>query len=1158
MSTCIQVISADGKPSVAFIQLLKKHKGNETKALNEFAVNELRAGRDSYLLSSSGIVDSKALVNSLFSFNDEFSSTLEAQIRNNEDSIFRKDINSASKAEMIRYNDAKGNSVYRPASEKKEALNEIISQTKELKDKVGDKMHDVYQAHANGDLESESSKNFGDNVFPAILESISGLIPSQIKPYSDFAAEPWYIQSLASEKIMVHVTKDSNGNNIYDFIAPTYALANQDFNGSRNEFIAKKLLGTQTLSEAHGITMNGTMANRKLLTLAILASSINAHDPTASFRSARFVSVRGQGQFKHLDIGYGMKVLHRLSQIPAISQSLPNELKFIHNSTAEALIERVNADAVTLLFDMYESSYVNPNKDDFTVPYGVRDKRAMLEAVNRRIYFLMRAHSNKVGSQKEYEIANSTPGREMLMLVRAKEQLMMIEGLDYRGKNSQVRMGFYTSQISMQGEYANSALNLVFQEVHALNDSLRQRYKNKHLEKMRVIVKKFIKDNDGSSAKSFLINDTQGYYENLYEQIELRTLQPDGQLSSAKQKINIMMMKNPDDLKNNLTTSERTFIREVIALHKSSLIDLIEKKFKDKLINAKGYKDAEEWYNQEYKHKELLMPVGRKKSSELLASGDIKSAWNGFTDDFTNIYNLNDEGQSNKDFIFSRFGSATPQIGGIYGSDQRLKSLGIEFMNGEMVLVNPNKNNTASLNVEQLINQSAFNNNKAFYETEFNSLYTTGKMLLLNDKLNDRTEEMKTLKIMFESIVYGDIEKLDLVKGKNPMKVVNALRKFSTAGTLTLNYNSALLATYGANLSLISDALSQRHGDYFFNFKDYMVALTWIVAHPSKFDKLIDLFMWHESDEVNLLFSDKYQESQKGVWRSRFGTIMHSAGDRLVRGLILTSQLQHDGLLDNFIEKDDKLIYDWSKDKRNKVEIDAIKENLEYRGIENLPYDEVMMRSLTTISGKIMGAYTDNDKARFQASEAGKIIGQFKAYLGARATNLYMEGFENSNIRHYEVDKAGKLSIHTYYQEGIYQSFVQMVKEIERLGAVQGYQSLRPEQQANLRKLVIDVSLFGASALAYAAIRSGLEDKDKEWMDNWKYLRYAWYDIMGTYNIADFLMAISTPIVLLYLQRVTRAVWNLITLDLERAKDNAKSLFAPVRTFQDLHTLITN
>lgn len=1156
MSNCIYVMDGEGNASPIFTQLLAKHKGDEEAALREFALNELIAEKTSFSLGTA-IADAKTFLNSLFRIVDEFSTDNENSLRRSLEANLVAKKNASSGLMEIYYYSATGQLLSAPESEKSNVIEKIIADKRALKNETGTKLLGVFKAHASGNMPEEAQKTFGDTAYGLVKQSVIGLVPGQVRDYSEFSAEPWFIPGLASEKILVHVKTLGTGKKVYDFIFPSNSHGQKAFSAAGNTFIGAKYLGSNTLSEANGITVAENVKGRKQITASLLTASIKYHEPDSIVSSARFLSFAGEGHLEYLDLFDGLQNVKNLFRLPEFSKSISGDLSHLKTKPEIFDTAGMNMDYVSVLFEEYESGGgTGKEVEEFKKAFTKRDKLSMLQAVNRRMYLIMKTHGRVIGGKKEYEIADTPAGKEMLRLAKAKEQLMMKEGMDYRNLNTQKQMGFVESWVHTQGEYANAQINLTMQEVNAIEDGIKQRYKNKHLTKMQASINKFIKANGGVNARGAVLNDTQSYFKNLYDSIKVRRLDENGQYSADLVEVQVMRFKDPNDTSNNLTQAERIFIREMIELHKESLIRMMDKKINDGL--EKGYASGAEWYEKRYKSQELLIPVTRKSSSELLANGEIKASVDSFMDDFTNVYNLNDQGQSNKEYIFGKYGSASSQIGGEFGSDNRLKSLGLEYINDELVLVDPNKNKAASFNIEQSLNISALNNEKAAMEMEFHTVYEASKLILLNDKLADRGREVETLKAMFENLVYGDMETMDLIKNKNHMKVVGGLRKITSLGTLSLNWKSAALATLGSNMSLVSDALAQRYGKHFFNFGDYSKAIVWASSNPVMFDKLIDLFMFHESDEVNLMFSSKYQAAQKGVYKSRFNTIMHSAGDRLVRGILLASQLHHDGLLDNFREDSDgNLIYDWTKDQRPDPVKKAIQDNLTYRGVENLPYDEVMMRSLTTISGKVMGSFTDADKARFQAHEGAKVFAQFKAYLGARLTNLYSEGFENVNIRHYEVDDKGQLSIKNYYQEGIYQSVVHAYKELHRLRSYgAAMDSLRPEQISNLIKLRNDLAIFGGMAFAYGALAGLDDDKTSENSEWFKYLKYAWLDVVGTYNMSDYLAGIGSPVMITYLSRLATASWNIATLNLDTGVNQAVNLFGPTKTFRDIYNLV--
>jgi hypothetical protein len=710
----------------------------------------------------------------------------------------------------------------------------------------------------------------------------------------------------------------------------------------------------------------------------------------------------------------------------------------------------------------------------------------------------------------------------------------------------------------------NAQLNMVYNEYNSAALGFKQRFDDSLKEKAPIIkeyIAAFEKDK-GVSGRSKILNYTEAFYENLYEKVKMKTYS-NGQVSDKMAEVNIRKFKDPNDLKNGLQAYERKFIQSMVAYHKKSIIRFIGKKIQDKEISSELYKSPEDWYEAKYKNQELLMPVMRKLSGNFIAEGKVKNAFTSALEEGNDFLEITPRDLM-EDRIYRSEGSATMQLGNKYGSEGRMKSLGIEEINGEYVLVSPTVNERSMGDVEQIMQSSVFQNFKFEFEPSLTATYAAAKIILIQEAIKtgiNRKNELAHLDALFKNMLYN--ERDNIIQGnKNPQKGLDLVRNLTSTTTLAFNVKSMLLATSGNAFALISNAISQRFGDQYFNGKDLVTSLNWSTKNSDKFSAIVNAFMFHDANESALVFSSKYKEGERGFIKNHHMMLMHNIGDRFTRGLVLISQLKHEGLLDNFIFDDSgNLKYDWSKDKRSEKIKNHIRDKNAKQEKRDLPYDDIQVNTLTSITSKMFGAYTDEDRTRINTNGLAQWMFQFKGYLVARSNELVQTGFDNTNIAWYSEDSKGDLKLSSFYQEGMANTVFHFYNEMKRLegNPIEAWKNMKPEQKKNMQKLVSDVLMFGALMLIYGAVVAADDDEDKTMtpaerkakLSAYQYLKYAFLDIVGVYNVNDYVDGV-TPASIPVIKRYGNALWDFVSLDFDGAFDKTILKTGPGKTATDV------
>jgi len=1164
--SCYKIEDENGENDPRFLALVESFKGDEESALKEYVKSfVLKKGRFQYSVSDD-YKDSEEFLKGSFSVNDKFTPSDEIKIKNNKDSYYKeKSVDGSRK--FIFYN-ANGTTEIIDPSDLDTKINQLIKDKKSMNESLVTKLQKLFEMNVPGkDFSGVIQKSFA-RLNPSVMFSfLSGLNKNNITSYSDLSSKSWFIPSLSEEKIMIH-EQEVNGVKEYTIMLPTLDSRHKDLNGSGSRSFMSNVFGNSKSAEQKGFNIKNNLEGRKHLIGTMVALAIKSAEPNAKINSLRFASFQNRGTTFNMDLNQGLENLQALNQNPETVKIIPAELKDILDSTEDLTHQSIGS---SYMEQLYRNEYAKKGMEDTYVDYSllrnIEEKNIddVIKDISRRIFFLVRTYDQPgPNGIKPIEDPAHSVGQEMYLLAKAKEELIQSNGMDKRTYNTNDSLSNWGSWRRSVTEIQNAQLNMVYNEFNSVAFGYKQRFDDSLKEKAPLI-KEYIsayESDNGASVKSRALNYTEKAYENLYEKVKMKTYQ-DGQVSTEMVDVNIRKFKDPDDLSNGLKDYERKFIKGIVAYHKKSIIRLIGKKIESREISSDVYKSSEDWYNAKYKNQELLMPVMRKKSGNFLAEGNVKNAFSSALEEGNQFLEVTPRDLM-EDRIYRSEGSATMQIGNKYGSDGRLKSLGIQEINGEFVLVNPAVNSRSMGDVEQIMHSSVFQNFKFEFEPTLVSTYAAAKIILIQESMKtgiSRKNELKHLEALFNNMLYGEREKI--VQGnKNPEKALDLVRGVTSTATLALNWKSMALATSGNMFALVSNAISNRFGKEYFNGKDLLTSFTWATKNSKKFGAIVDAFMFHDANESALVFSSKYKAGEKGFVKNHHLMLMHNLGDRFTRGLVLISQLKHEGLLDNFIlDEAGNAKYDWSLDKRSEKIKNHIREKNAKQEKRDLPYDDVQINTLVSITAKMFGAYTDEDRTRIQTNGLAQWAGQFKGYLIARSNELIQSGFDNTNIAWYSEDEKGNLKLSAFYQEGMANTFFHFLNEVKRMegNPIEAWKNMKPEQKKNMQKLIADAIMFGSLMLIYGAVIAAGDDEDKKLTPAqrkskqaaYQYLKYAFLDIVGVYNVNDYVDGV-TPASIPVIKRYGNALIDFVTLDFEGSFDKAVMKTGPGKTATDI------
>lgn len=1155
--SCYKVLTPTGETDPRFEQLLTVFNGDENKALDAF-VREAYFGERLFDFSVSGSkpVNSKDFLENFFAYDDAFYNSDAVNIRNKKfELVERTVVNGQPHFTMY---DIHGKPHTFPEADLDKNLETYIKEKEMMHNNI---LQSAFSIAKFPDFRSRDKLiDFVKTIFQSIDISMidkffRGLNLDLVKKYSDMAGTSIFIDSLKDENIMIH-EKEKNGVKTYDLLFPSITSKDRSKFGKNQDSWMSVIFKDKVIAKKKGFTIKNNNLGKKQIMAAILVLQIKRSDPTAKINSARFGDFSFQGEALTMDIYEAIHNLRNAYRNQETRDLLPAEIFQLLADTDTVKDEEFIPNAVEILLsteldkkargEIYQKNLVTVLESNHT--------GKMIAAINRRIHFLTTTFTQKNSNGKfKYEDPEDVIGKEILVLAKAKEQLHQHSGLDRRTLNFDVKLGNMSRWFKSLGDFQNSQMQLVFQEFRSVMFKIKQDFEKFRKQKDKAFQEYYnsFSDANGAQVKNRTFNYTQDLYKNLFETVKVRKLE-NGVLSTDMVDANIVKLKDPDDTSNGLKDFERKFIRVIIAMHRKSIVDFINRKIENGEIDAQVYQDGDDWYQKEYQHAERLLPVMAKSSGTQVMEGDF---WNSVKTSAMEAGDFLEIGVDGfqSDRRHRPFGSATMQRQGNirYGRDERIKKIGLDVYNNELVMIDPEKNKRANLDVEQIIHSSVFQNFKSKFEHPLIATLVTAKIILAKRELDenvDKSIELKTLQTLFDNLIYGERQELNQF-GTNLEAPLDFARKKVGTFTLMVHFNSALLTLAGSFMGLASNAVSMRFGPEYFNGKNLAKAAYFAIKNQKKFGDIVDMFLFHDKSETSLVHSGKYKENQKGFFQDHHKLLLHSLADRFTKGLLLCAQLDHEGLLENFeYDSNEELIYNWSKDKRKKAIQDHIRNRNAEQEKDDLPYDDVLINTLTTISAKIFGAMSDEEKNLIMTHGAAQFFAQFKQYIVARGNELAQTGFENQNIAWYSTDENGEIRLTPYYQEGMINTVVQYGKELARLkwNPTAAWAEMRPEQKRNFRKIGIDVTFFAMGMMLYTMATD--DEDDEEWKKKFRtsaeaqYLKFAVLDMIGIYNIADYTEAVS-PAVFTYMERVVDAMVVFANGDFQKGSEKSVKLF---------------
>jgi hypothetical protein len=335
------------------------------------------------------------------------------------------------------------------------------------------------------------------------------------------------------------------------------------------------------------------------------------------------------------------------------------------------------------------------------------------------------------------------------------------------------------------------------------------------------------------------------------------------------------------------------------------------------------------------RYKKGMMPVFIQTGASALSEGNLKKAYDIFMKTASSWYggNIFDEYKQSEDKtmqkeafkkLMSPFWSQFNSVEN-YGSRNRLKLLGLGRNGDQLVLLNPERQNTLSFNLENIglfsmaASMRARHLKEAVGKVNIALDILRGEQALKGTNVGDIIQQLENY---VNRQVYGNLPKTGIMQiGSVAINVDNML---DAGGKLIHMVHLAANGVLGAkNLSsqalkmFTNSVVNAISGNKQFKTDDVARAVGELVANPKKVAALNKMYQIVNITERDLLNHFINNTTRKNVFETEFQMIFHWFGDYYTQLIGAMAQMMEDGTYDaHSLDDNGKVIYDETKDKR--------------------------------------------------------------------------------------------------------------------------------------------------------------------------------------------------------------------------------------------------
>lgn len=594
------------------------------------------------------------------------------------------------------------------------------------------------------------------------------------------------------------------------------------------------------------------------------------------------------------------------------------------------------------------------------------------------------------------------------------------------------------------------------------------------------------------------------------------------------------------------------------------VVDTIEEQMIENILHSKrhdkAFKRDDAKKDLERKWRRGMMPVMSSSVNEMLMKKDAKSAkaaYEKFFRQLTNLDDIYDEVDKQKlkdtkrqkilkemtDFFMNQIGLDSD----VYGSDARMKMMGLRNDITGPILMDANTNENLSTNLELItMYMVASSERKRVFDKKVLPYVNAAQTMLYNPQISSLQGDQEVTKSYFQnyinSVLKGMPETTDSkILGVNVDAAVSSIVQLASFNGLTLNVpvaaSSALMNAGQFMNSAISNDMAT-NGLY--GKKEAAQAIKMFgTAEGRKFiEGIMDMYKVADRTERDLISNPRMNVTNKNIWTSHHFYWMNWYTDYNVRGLVAAAQMIKDGSIAAYTmnKKTGKLEYDESKDPNFKGETgehfkNHIKQRLIEEGVmssmdEKMPrgYDHKMASQLKHLADKhVVGNLDDATKGRFGRTVPAKPFMQFVAWLPTKMVNYFGSTKASPIGGRYVTKKNEYGEVETVWEQTIQEGIFTTLKNIHgelrenKYKSMRSWSEMKPHERYNVTKLGIDMISFTILYGLYAGLTGDWDDEEgNQAMVNdsrfMKVFKYASLDYVAFNPLAIMDSLLSVPV----------------------------------------------
>lgn len=690
-----------------------------------------------------------------------------------------------------------------------------------------------------------------------------------------------------------------------------------------------------------------------------------------------------------------------------------------------------------------------------------------------------------VDQRKDLDSADSFGADEEQIFRLINQAINYYNKITIRFEKDMVDWGFQNSRATSSiDDVSNESVKAVNKLIKSSMGNIRYRYDDYKSDTRKEYEKLFNAKGFGT-LRRYTIGDNIKAYDNLFVR------EKDGSISKE------MKVKDPNNMTNNLSQAERDFLNMFLSK-----------------INAERYKYAElseinqakasgDWFN---------IPLVKASALSRFRNKDYKSIAKDYWDDILNFNNLftedeaEQEKKSNEMLEMTNHLALTPEARKIRIDNHNLGDFETDL---EIVL---------DLFVMGSIRKEEFDQIlPAVMAIKLETQYMNAG--LLNKKLPNTIgyiDEFVKIAVYNEAIIDDN--------QKNFVKIAKTVTSTVSKANLGLNFLSGIREVLQGQWANSVRVFSRTYGENQFTRVDYGKALKYMLNDAPDFIKnvttiesLNSIYGMANMDVNGMVERMAISDTGATAFFNKWTMWMTSAPDYLNRMSIFIAQMMHDGCFEAHSMVNDKLVYDWKKDKRFSAYANGQVNDPQYKaqkglyitmmeefileGVRNkngtvlnigdplpLAYTTRDRQSLKSFANSIHGHYDHEDKTKMQRTWFGLLFMQFKTWMIAKKEQWTREGGEyvqgkyvhktdETGAKLYRhLDKNGNVEFNTddsgtplyewkgNWQEGILVSLSKITSELKesKYDFKKAYALIKDDSviTSNLRLMAGDLAVF--------------------------------------------------------------------------------------------------